>query len=36
MISRTSGLNGRSYGWINRELFQSKDTLKHFNAFGGK
>jgi len=27
---------GRSYGWINRELFKSKDTLEHINVFGGE
>tara|TARA_R110002049_G_scaffold28018_4_gene96614 strand:+ start:19650 stop:20951 length:1302 start_codon:yes stop_codon:yes gene_type:complete len=36
MTSSSSGMNGRSYGWINRELFESKDTLDHINAFGGE
>ncbi len=36
MTSSSSGANGRSYGWINRELFESKDTLGHINAFGGE
>lgn len=36
MTSSSSGINGRSYGWINRTLFESKDTLDHINAFGGE
>lgn len=36
MTSSASRGNGRSYGWINRELFESKDTLEHINAFGGE
>ncbi|MEJ0056135.1 MAG: DUF6786 family protein [Bacteroidota bacterium] len=29
-------MNGSSYGWINRSLFESGDTSKHMNAFGGE
>lgn len=36
MTSSANGVNGRSYGWINRELFASGDTLEHMNAFGGE
>lgn len=36
MTSSAFGANGRSYGWINRELFKSQDTLEHINAFGGE
>ena len=36
MTSSSSGDNGRSYGWINRELLTSGDTLEHINAFGGE
>ncbi|SIS83063.1 hypothetical protein SAMN05421766_104226 [Zobellia uliginosa] len=36
MTSSSSGPNGRSYGWINRKLFESQDTLEHINAFGGE
>lgn len=36
MTSSASGAKGRSYGWINRELFASGDTLDHINAFGGE
>lgn len=36
MTSSAFGANGRSYGWINRELFKSKDTLDHINVFGGE
>ncbi|MGJ8592737.1 MAG: DUF6786 family protein [Aquaticitalea sp.] len=36
MTSSAFGTNGRSYGWINKELFKSKDTLEHINVFGGE
>ncbi|MDE3742693.1 DUF6786 family protein [Maribacter polysaccharolyticus] len=36
MTSSAFGTEGRSYGWINRELFKSKDTLEHINVFGGE
>lgn len=36
MTSSSLGADGRSYGWINRELFKSKDTLDHINVFGGE
>ena len=36
MTSSAFGAAGRSYGWINRELFKSKDTLDHINVFGGE
>ena len=36
MTSSSSGEEGRSYGWINRSLFESGDTLEHINAFGGE
>lgn len=36
MTSSAFGESGRSYGWINRELFKSKDTLDHINVFGGE
>ncbi|MDN5204249.1 hypothetical protein QQ008_22850 [Fulvivirgaceae bacterium BMA10] len=36
MTSSSSGALGRSYGWINRELFESGDTLEHINVFGGE
>jgi hypothetical protein len=36
MTSSSSGQNGRSYGWINRELFASGDTLAHINPYGGE
>ncbi len=36
MTSSAFGDNGRSYGWINRALFKSKDTLEHINVFGGE
>ncbi|MFT6807314.1 MAG: hypothetical protein ACJA01_000534 [Saprospiraceae bacterium] len=36
MTSSSSGKGGRSYGWINRELFESNDTLEHINVYGGE
>lgn len=36
MTSSASGDDGRSYGWINRELFASGDTLEHINVYGGE
>ncbi|WP_139956444.1 DUF6786 family protein [Flavicella sediminum] len=36
MTSSSSSSKGRSYGWINRELFASRDTLEHINVFGGE
>ncbi|MBX2871203.1 MAG: hypothetical protein KTR30_03860, partial [Saprospiraceae bacterium] len=35
MTSSAAGSDGRSYGWINRELFESGDTLAHINVYGG-
>ncbi|PQV50605.1 hypothetical protein CLV33_102470 [Jejuia pallidilutea] len=36
MTSSAFGDEGRSYGWINKALFKSKDTLEHINVFGGE
>lgn len=36
MTSTSNGGPGKSYGWINKELFASGDTLDHINAFGGE
>ncbi|MDO6792049.1 hypothetical protein Q4588_14160 [Tamlana sp. 1_MG-2023] len=36
MTSSANGKQGRSYGWINRELFASRETLDHINVFGGE
>ncbi len=36
MCSSSNGMEGRSYGWINRALFESGDTLDHINPFGGE
>lgn len=36
MTSTTGKAGGPSFGWINRTLFQSGDTLPHMNAFGGE
>ena len=36
MTSSSNGFGGRSYGWINRALFESRDTLAHINPFGGE
>jgi hypothetical protein len=36
MTSTAGGMNGTSYGWINRELIASGEIRKHINAFGGE
>lgn len=36
MTSSSAGSEGRSYGWINRDHFKSKDTLEHINVYGGE
>lgn len=36
MTSSSQGSAGRSYGWINKELFSSGDTLEHINVYGGE
>ena len=36
MTSTATGDKGISYGWINRALFKSGDTLPHMNPFGGE
>ena len=36
MTSTSNGAMGTSYGWINKELFLSRDTADHINAFGGE
>jgi hypothetical protein len=36
MTSTSSGGQGRSYGWINRERFAAGDTLAHINVYGGE
>ncbi|GIZ09681.1 DUF6786 family protein [Flavobacterium sp. UMI-01] len=36
MTSSAHGDQGRSYGWINKELFESKETQEHINVYGGE
>jgi hypothetical protein len=36
MTSSANGGNGYSFGWINRALFASRDTLAHINPYGGE
>lgn len=36
MTSSAFGKSGRSYGWINKDLFKAQDTLEHINVFGGE
>jgi hypothetical protein len=36
MTSTANGDDGRSYGWINRSLFESGEKLDHMNPFGGE
>jgi hypothetical protein len=36
MTSSAQGSEGRSFGWINRKLIASRQTLSHFNPLGGE
>ena len=36
MTSTAGGPDNISYGWINRKVFESRDTSAHMNAFGGE
>lgn len=36
MTSSAFGADGRSYGWINRELFESEEIQEHINVYGGE
>ncbi|WP_299535576.1 DUF6786 family protein [Ulvibacterium sp.] len=36
VMTSTAGNTGSSYGWINRNLFESGETSPHFNAYGGE
>ncbi len=36
MTSTSGGGDGASYGWINRRLIASGETLEHINPFGGE
>lgn len=36
LTSTASGRSGRSYGWVNLELIESKKRLEHFNPYGGE
>lgn len=36
MTSTAQGTEGRSFGWINRKLISSGQTLPHFNPLGGE
>ncbi|MBL7140192.1 MAG: hypothetical protein ISS74_04715 [Planctomycetes bacterium] len=36
MTSTDGGTDGASYGWINRSLIESGETLEHINPFGGE
>jgi len=36
MTSTDGGEDGKSYGWINRDLIASGKTLEHINPFGGE
>lgn len=36
LTSTAGGLNGRSFGWVNRELIASGKIQQHFNAYGGE
>lgn len=36
MTSTSNGIQGKSYGWINRDLFEKEDQQEHINVFGGE
>ncbi len=36
MTSTAEGLEGLSFGWINRELVASGETVEHINVYGGE
>ena len=36
MISTAGGINGLSYGWINRELVAASKPVEHINPYGGE
>jgi hypothetical protein len=36
MTSTAGGMDGLSYGWINRELVASEKTVEHMNTYGGE
>lgn len=36
MTSTADGKQGASFGWINRGLFESGETMKHINPYGGE
>ncbi|WP_372757753.1 DUF6786 family protein [Mariniflexile sp.] len=36
MTSSSNGEKGRSYGWINKALFESKEIQEHINVYGGE
>ena len=36
MTSTADGLGGLSFGWINRELVASGETVEHINVYGGE
>jgi hypothetical protein len=36
LTSSADGWNGRSFGWVNRELIASRQIQQHMNAFGGE
>jgi hypothetical protein len=36
MTSSAEGLDGLSFGWINRELIASGETVEHINVYGGE
>ena len=36
MTSTAEGMDGLSFGWINRELIASGKTVEHINVYGGE
>ena len=36
LTSSSDGPNGKSFGWVNKSLIQSRQIQPHFNAYGGE
>ncbi len=36
LTSSAAGEDGRSFGWVNEELIESRQVQQHFNAYGGE
>ena len=36
LTSTAAGASGRSFGWVNEKLIESREVQQHFNAYGGE